>query len=600
MNSADYETQLELPAEDRGGNPDSFGVNIASIRIQDGEPLSLNATGVTLIVGGNNAGKSTLLKQIYNHITSNWSKTNSPSPRLLTTLNLAVAGTKGDAYAWLASEGHLRDNVIVRNGERVAPSLMNVVWQQSRWKGRLDKLGAAITLAPNARTRFNSVGAVARRPDVADPPGSDLHYFEDDTPLMSELDEYAREIFGVGLTLDPLSGNLTLRFGHVDVDVPKIDNVTSEYRRALAELTPLDQQGDGISSTLGLLIPLLAGRRPITLVDEPEAYLHPPQAYKLGQIVAQIADKHQIQVLIATHDRNFVAGVLAHRDASPTVVRIERHGDTASAYAVDPQRLRDVWSSALLRHSNILDGLFHRAVVIAEQERDCVFYQAALESAGPLPASLMPSDVLFVSAHGKGGIPEIASVLASAHVPVVAAVDIDGLRDKAALQRIVASVGGIWTPAIDKGFTAATAEFRVARKPLTRQQVLGAISAVLSDDPTGPYGGDAQKEVKAALSVDDPWATVKRFGIAAFRADRSSAEGLLADLAEQGVVLVPVGELEGFAPSLGVKKGKNWLPAALEADMHEKKEAVDYAQALAASIVIAEARPASAPDPVAP
>jgi len=594
VTTSNYETSLDLPAEDRGGDPASFNVHVTQIGVQDGDPIYIGAPGITLIVGGNNAGKSTLLKQIHRHITSSWGNTGSPSPRLLTALKVATTGTLADVYAWLASEGSVQDNQIVRNGTSLSVPVVKVVWNQSRPKGKFDALGNVITLAPNARTRFSSVAAVTRRPDVANPPQADLHYFEDDPDLMAELDKYSNEIFGVGVTLDPLSGSLILRFGHTDVEVPKVDNITPAYRQAIAALSPLDQQGDGISSTLGLLIPLLAGRRLITFVDEPEAYLHPPQAYKLGQVVAQIADRHCIQVIIATHDRNFVAGVLGHRETSPTVIRVERHGDSAAAYAVDPQRLRDIWSSALLRHSNILDGLFHRAVVIAEQERDCVFYQAALESAGPLPGGLLPSDVLFVSAHGKGGIPEIASVLTSAHVPVVAAVDIDGLRDKAALKRIVASVGGTWTASVEQDFNAATAEFRVARKPLSRQQVLGMITSVLSENPTSVYDGVTQKAVKAALSVDDLWTAPKRHGLSAFGADRPAADRLLDALADQGVVLVPVGELERFAPSLGVGKGKNWLPAALDANAHELDAARDYAQSLAAAVASAETR--SAPE----
>jgi predicted ATPase len=600
VTASSYETRLDLPHEDRGGDPSSFGVHVGRLAIQGGQPIALNASGVTLVVGGNNAGKSTLLKQVYGQITSHWADRGTSSPRLLTLMELVTAGTKADIFAWLASGGHVDNGAIVRNGISIRPALVDVVWNESRAEGRLDSLGRVLTLAPNARTRFGAVAAVSRRPDVADPPMSDQHYFEDDPALMAELDEYTKDIFGVGLTLDPLSGNLTFRFGHVTIEAPKVDNISPEYRQAVAELTPLDQQGDGISSTLGLLIPLLAGRRPITFVDEPEAYLHPPQAFKLGQIVARLAERHRIQVIIATHDRNFVAGVLAHRGISPTVVRLERHNNVAAAYAVDPEQLRDIWSSALLRHSNILDGLFHRAVVIAEQERDCVFYQAALEAAGPLPGDVLPSDILFISSHGKGGIPELASILASAHVPVVAAVDIDALREKPALQKIVKSVGGSWTDGLDRDFTAATADLRVARKPLTRQQVLGAIASVLKEDPTSIYDAETQRAVKVALSVDDPWSRPKQHGLSAFVGNRPAAERLLSGLAEQGVVLVPVGELERFAPALGVKKGKNWLPAALGAKAHESAAALEYVQSLAEAVLAAEARPTAVSDPAAP
>jgi hypothetical protein len=39
------------------------------------------------------------------------------------------------------------------------------------------------------------------------------------------------------------------------------------------------------------------------------------------------------------------------------------------------------------------------------------------------------------------------------------------------------------------------------------------------------------------------------------------------------MVTVRVGELEGFAPALGVRKGKEWLAAAIEAGAHTQPPA---------------------------
>lgn len=104
------------------------------------------------------------------------------------------------------------------------------------------------------------------------------------------------------------------------------------------------------------------------------------------------------------------------------------------------------------------------------------------------------------------------------------------------------------------------------------------------------YGSDTKKAVALALSLDSPWDAVKKHGMSAFMADRPAADRLLRQLASQGVVVVPVGELERFAPSLGVSKGKNWLPAALEVNAHRGVEAQSYARSIADAIIIAEAR----------
>jgi hypothetical protein len=46
-------------------------------------------------------------------------------------------------------------------------------------------------------------------------------------------------------------------------------------------------EGDGYKSYVGACIPLLVGRRPVCLIDEPEMFLHPPHAYRLGRFIGR-------------------------------------------------------------------------------------------------------------------------------------------------------------------------------------------------------------------------------------------------------------------------------------------------------------------------
>jgi len=89
--------------------------------------------------------------------------------------------------------------------------------------------------------------------------------------------------------------------GNPDVEAPRIDKVTAEYRSALGRLKPLSEQGDGMCSMLGVLIPVVSATYPIVLVDEPEAFLHPPQARILGQSLAVLAQERNLQLFLATH-----------------------------------------------------------------------------------------------------------------------------------------------------------------------------------------------------------------------------------------------------------------------------------------------------------
>lgn len=581
----DYEQRFALEPSLRGGNADLFSLRIGSVSIQGGASVPVSTNGVTVVVGGNNAGKSTLLRQMHASLVDGWASTVLPQPHLLTSQDVLLGGTQADAHAWFAADAYANDTGYVRGGVNVTPQEISLAYTYTP-RAHLGPFGSALALIPNARTRFEAIRAVPRRHDISVPPSLDLHYYEEEPELMRSLNAYTKEIFGIGVTLDWLSGNVILRYGETTV-IPDFADL-KPYREDMAKLPPVESQGDGVGSTLGLLVPLIAGRNQISFVDEPEAFLHPPQAFKLGRIVAEITAERQSQLIVATHDRNFVAGVLSLQSADRTVIRLDRSGDTSTAHRVDPVKLAKAWTSPLLRTSNILDGLFHRAVVIAENERDCLFYAAALDEVAPLPDGLLPNDLLFVSAHGKGGATEIASILAAARVPVLAALDIDALKEKSILRALVEAMGATWTSDIDKDFDKATNEFKQPRKPVKNRDVQLTVDGVLGAEPDATYTGATRQAVTRTLAVDDPWAEVKRYGMNGFHADRQAADRLVAALAAQGVVLVPVGELEGFAPSLGVRKGPDWLPAALAADAHKGADASAFAAQLSAAVITRE------------
>ena len=585
-----YEDALDLDVDLRGGEPNNFGVSIKTMLIGSGPVIVTPAAGVTLIVGGNNSGKSTILRQAH-AILQQIVKGYVSAPPVLRDLTLRKTGVLADVYAWLGSNAQ----VVPGSGFSRLSGAVKTAHLKSSWDGAygpasLYQLGSAVTLLADARARFSQTEPTSRRADIGQPPAHPLHHYEDEPALLAELDGYSRDIFGVGLTLDRLSGNTTLRFGRTDVAVPPADAVTPEYRQALIDLLPLAQQGDGVASTLGLLVPLIAGSYPIALVDEPEAFLHPPQAFKLGQTLARLVKRHGSQLIVATHDRNVVAGVLSVEETPVSVVRLERTGDDVVAHQIEPDRLRELWTSPSLRHSNVLDGLFHRAVIIAENERDCVFYAAALEALSPQPKGFLSSDILFLSSHGVSGVHELASVLRAAHVPVISILDLDALQDKVVITRIVTSVGGSWSEEVEKRYSSAVAEFSQPRRPRSSREVLTSIEEVLSKAPDAPYSGGTKKAVHAILASDNPWREVKAYGLVRFRSDWASANALLGLLDDQGVILVRVGELEGFAPGLGVTKGPNWLPAALNSESHTQPEAEALAQRIVAAITRVEGR----------
>ena len=61
-----------------------------------------------------------------------------------------------------------------------------------------------------------------------------------------------------------------------------VDRVSDPYVQAVRMNPLLDKQGDGMKSYAGILFEAVVANLDITLIDEPEAFLHPPQMRRLG------------------------------------------------------------------------------------------------------------------------------------------------------------------------------------------------------------------------------------------------------------------------------------------------------------------------------
>lgn len=442
------------------------------------------------------------------------------------------------------------------------PASLLQTWQTPPTE--LGPLASSVMFYGNAQGRFNIGGAAEMRESVVDPPTHPVHYLQDSKPLLDEVSAISRKIFGLPLTLDGLGRTLRLRVGEVGMDAPRIDDIPAEYRERMAELRPLDEQGDGMRSLMGQLLPIVTAAYKVIIIDEPEAFLHPPQAHALGAELGRLAVETGLQIIIATHDRSFLTGLLSS-GVDVSVVRLTRGDGPTKASTLDSGQLKELWTDPVLKYTNVLDGLFHRLVVVAEAEGDCAYLAAAIDCADRGEDNLPRNEILFVPTGGKDGMAKVSAALNAVDVPVVAAPDLDMLSDQRKLQLLVNSVGGIWTEEMEKLWKSATVDLNAAREPAKVGHVLDAIVAALEVKRESQFSIEDRELVLAQLRTQgSPWASVKEHGMSAFKgAARKAASNLLSQLDEAGVVLVREGELERLAPELGVRKGPGWLQAAL-------------------------------------
>jgi ABC-type uncharacterized transport system ATPase subunit len=139
-----------------------------------------------------------------------------------------------------------------------------------------------------------------------------------------------------------------------------------DARPILAKHDKLDEQGDSLRSFVGILVALLAMKRSLLLIDEPEAFLHPPQAFKIGEFLAQQANNTR-QIILATHSVDVLRGILSEKQ-DIAILRIDRVGNTNYFRLLDPDRLKELVNDPLLSSARVLDGLFYSGAVVVEAD----------------------------------------------------------------------------------------------------------------------------------------------------------------------------------------------------------------------------------------
>lgn len=577
------------------GRPENFGFRIRDISIGTAE-VQLPAPGVTAIVGGNNVGKTTSLRQIIEAL-DNGRRTRSLPPMVVTHVGDPWCGLVDDLAAWLAQHATFQ---IGRNGAwNVSTSGVSIPIKLLRHYRSNQSISDIRKMFLELQSPFDRLALsepVPAQERSSDPPTHPIHVLRRDEDLRAELCTAVEGIFGIKLGINAVNPKLFLYVGIPSVPAPPMDSPTREYMEALESLPDLASQGDGVRAAVGLLMTLIADSRPVIMFDEPEAFLHPPQARMLGRAVARIASQRNRQVILATHDKNLLRG-LTEGGGDLAILHLSREGDVSSAKMLTAGQTAELWQDPVLRYTNALDGLFSSAVIVTENDRDSVFYEAAMDHVleNEQDARRLP-DILFLSGNGKDGIAPIVARLRELGVKVVSTVDLDILNDEGKLKRLVESHGGDWS-SLSSVYRRATAEFRQAVSSLTRGDAMQLIKGVLENEPDQPLTNADRGAIRSKIATKSKWEDLKNYGEVAFKADLAASTALLSSLDELGVIAVRVGVLERFVRDENVTKGVRWLPEALTRGAHRTDAAAAHARRLLVATGFLEARRlAASPD----
>lgn len=459
-------------------------------------------------------------------------------------------------------------------GEEFCPKPFRLWWNHS---GNAAHIGTAFLLHATTEERLTKTKPVEQVNLIEKRPQQPLHFLYSNPTLESELDSVSREAFGFGVFLDRYTGgsHWALRCG--DLPANLAGRISKDDFESIRSLPLLHEQGDGVKSLAGLLLLWLTTAKNVALVDEPEAFLHPPQAAFLSRFLSEDTSSGRRLLLMATHSSDVVRGALDSQ-AAVSVVRVTRDGQSNHLARLSVDDVKRLWSDSLLRYSNLLEGLFSDAVVVCESDGDCRYYSAVLDGTrreGTETAQRHP-DILWTHCHGKHRIHVAVAAMRALGVPVIAIADFDVLRERATLVRLLDAFGAVFDEEMEKGFNTLTSALASTSRAPSVAYVKESLDRYLANIGAVTFEPKNFEDVKQLLRTESGWDRVKKAGITAVpQGDpRAATDRLLDRLGKVGLFIVPVGAVEGFVPDVG-GHGPGWVAEVLERNFHIAPRSVE-------------------------
>lgn len=392
-----------------------------------------------------------------------------------------------------------------------------------------------------------------------------IHYAAFDGKYRKWLSDSFKKAFGIEVTPNTQYGaTIPLCIGE---PVKLNEQYEDEQQRLEAYATILDtykqvqNQGDGIKSFTGILLYLMLDYYCTYLIDEPESFLHPPQARIMGQIIGQTLTNHQ-QAFISTHSEEIIKGLLESCPQRIKIVRITRVEDTNYFSILNNDKFDEVWNDPLLKYSNIMSSLFHKSVVLCESDSDCKMYSIIANFIKQTEEKY--SETLFIHCGGKHRMAKIATAMRALNIDIRLIPDIDVLNDETVFKNIAEAFGISWT-SIQSDYNIIVSNLHSSKERINRNDAKTTINRVLDASANRELSNREIKEIRTAISTISKWDTLKSSGIPAIPAgDATIAFRRMEQiLRTNGIYIVPVGELEGFVKEVG-GHGPDWVNKVLE------------------------------------
>lgn len=518
------------------------------------DSLEIQLSPVTIFVGPNNSGKSRALIEIENFVKQpvpgkgvvtngvefeKW----APETFAIELDKIAIKPSGGEQVQkdyMLVGKLNPQQNSATRLQVNV-PAIMNEACNPNGPRYHYSGYLSLFTLRLDGSNRLGLTNDQSAG-DLQQTPQNHLAHLFADNNAREEVRRIVHDAFGKYLVVDPTNmGTLRLRLSPTP---PTEERVEKGWEAASVEFHSkaalLSDGSDGVKAFVGMLTTLIAGEPKITLIDEPEAFLHPSLCSRLGKEITSALSNSNRRLFVSTHSASFLMGCV--QGGTPiNIVRLTYDYSTATARLLPKDKLTPLMRNPLLRSVGVLNALFYSAVIVTEADADRAFYQEINERLLQANDPRGIEGCLFLNAQNKQTVWDIVHPLRELGIPAVGVVDIDVLKEG----------GTVWQKPMNGAFVPTISHPALG---VERKALLDALNA------TG-------KKMKTDGGV----------GILP-ASEREACLNFFAKLAEYGIYIVPCGEVESWLNNLDVSRNKGtWLTSIFEA-MGEDPQSSDYIQ----------------------
>lgn len=546
---------------------------IDKINLKNG--VTIQPKPITIIVGSNNSGKTRLLKEIKSYTTNQnddlkiLESINAKScdlDKLLNSLGIEVitAGSNDTISYTLRTHFDLLNQGASRSWhDSLMKDVGNDALQSRIFK---DTLGKMLTGYISTEDRLMAAKATIR---TSGDDGSLLYsMYREGTNLENQISDYVYRAFKKKVKLDFSDiPNLSIRIGD---DFSHIPPDPRDARPKLSKMSLLEGEGDGLRSFTTTVALLLVSKTPYLLLDEPEAFLHPPQAYELGRILSELTSSSK-NIILSTHSVDLLKGILS-KQPDINIIRLSRTRSSSSAHLLDAMEIQELRKNPLLSSHRVLDSLFYQGCVIVEGDSDRLFYEKIARQYEPA------DDVHYTHSQSKQSIHKFIPPYRRTNVRFACILDFDILRvpgdlkkllqktelkeiEKAiALQELIQQEinGKSLNEKYEKFINEAIQSLESASKP----------SSLLLNETIEAELRKLKSFFEEGFDETDRWIAVKKTGINALTKQSAQAFMALDALCRSvGIFILPFGSLEGSLASEKIPYSNNkkaWLQRAVE------------------------------------